>query len=105
MWAAPRDVSPAPGGEHCVAALVRKSSAVMPHGPLLVKLEGQLDLVERANKAHLADWEVSERARAFSQSMPYKGWCVVCTDDPLLRIGGLQPALSRPISCVCKRAF
>jgi hypothetical protein len=76
MWAAADDVRPATAVEHCVAALLRNSSGVMAHGPVLVKLQGQVDLVERANEVHLADWEVAERARAFTKGIRLKGWCI-----------------------------
>jgi hypothetical protein len=75
MWVTTDDVRPESAVEHCVAALLRNSAAVMPHDPILVKLEGQLDLVERANEVHFADWEVAERARAFTKGIPHKGWC------------------------------
>jgi glycosyltransferase involved in cell wall biosynthesis len=55
MWAAADDVRPATAIEHCAAALLRNSSAVIAHGPVLVKLEGQVDLVQRGNGMHLAD--------------------------------------------------
>jgi hypothetical protein len=83
MWAAADDVRPATAVEHCVAALLRNSSAAMAHDPVLVKLEGQVELVERANEVHLADWEVAERARAFTKGIPHQGWCTACTGDPL----------------------
>jgi hypothetical protein len=105
MWATADDIRPTSAVEHCVAALLGNSSAVMLHGPILVRLEGQLDLVERADEAHLADWEVAERARAFTKGIPHNGWCTACSDDPLSRVRRLRPALGKPVSCICKRAF
>jgi hypothetical protein len=73
MWAAADDVRPATTVQECVAALQRNSTAVMAHGPVLVKLEGQEELVERANEVHLADWEVAERIRAFTKGIRHNG--------------------------------
>jgi hypothetical protein len=73
MWAAADDVRPTIAVEDCVAALQRNSAAVMAHGPVLVKLEGQEALVERANDVHLADWEVGERVRAFTKGIRHNG--------------------------------
>jgi hypothetical protein len=105
MWAAADDVRPATAVGHCVAALLRNSSAVMAHGPELVRLDGQVDLVERANEVHLADWEVTERARACTKGIRHKVWSTACTGDPLSRKGHLGLALGRTISCVCRCAF
>jgi hypothetical protein len=79
------DVRAATAVERRVAALLRNSSVVMAHGPVLVKLEGQVDLVERAKEVHLADWQVAERARAFTKGIRHKGWGTADTDDPLSR--------------------
>lgn len=83
MWAAVDDVRPATAVEHCVAALLRNSSAAMAHDLVLVKLEGQVYLVERANEVYLANCEVAEKARVFTKGIPHKGWCTAYTGDPL----------------------
>jgi glycosyltransferase involved in cell wall biosynthesis len=105
MWAAADDVRPATTIEHCVAALLRNSSAVIAHSPVLVKLEGQVDLVQRANGVYLADWKVAERVRAFTKGIRHQGWCTACTDDALSRKGRSGLALGRTISCVCRGVF
>jgi hypothetical protein len=81
MWVAGDDVRPATAVEHCVAALLQNSSAVMAPGPVLVRLEGQVDLADRAIEVHLADWEVAERAHASTKGSPHKRWCAACTDN------------------------
>jgi glycosyltransferase involved in cell wall biosynthesis len=73
MWAAADDVRPTIAVENCVAALLRNSSAIMAHGPILVKLEGREDLEERANEVHLADWAVAERIRPFTTGVRHNG--------------------------------
>jgi len=73
MWAAVDDVRPATAVQECVAALQRNSSAVMAHGLVLVKLEGQQDLVERANEVDLAERDVAGRVRAFTKGIRHYG--------------------------------
>ena len=73
MWAAADDVRPTTAVEDCVVALQRNSAAVMAHGPVLVRLEGQEALVERTNEVHLAGWEAGERVRAFTNGIGHNG--------------------------------
>jgi glycosyltransferase involved in cell wall biosynthesis len=73
IWAAADDVRPATAVENCVAALLRNGSAVMAHGPVLVKLEGGEDLEERANEVHLADWAAAKRIRALTTGIRHNG--------------------------------
>jgi glycosyltransferase involved in cell wall biosynthesis len=69
MWAAADDLRPATAVEDCVEVLLRNSHAVMAHGAVLVKLEGQEDLVEASNEVHLSDLRAAERIRAFTKGI------------------------------------
>jgi glycosyltransferase involved in cell wall biosynthesis len=69
MWACADDIRPATAVENCLEALLRNSYAVMTHGPILVKLEGQEETVEVTNEVNLSDLGAVARIHAFTRGI------------------------------------
>jgi len=66
MWTAADDIRPTTAVEDCLEALLNNDQAVMAHGSLLLKIEGQEELIELSHKLPGCDsLNSAERVRAY----------------------------------------
>jgi glycosyltransferase involved in cell wall biosynthesis len=73
MWAAADDVRPKTAVEDCLKALLGNKNAVMAHGPVLIKMNGREDLIERTNEVCLSDLSARKRISAFTKGIKHNG--------------------------------
>jgi GT2 family glycosyltransferase len=73
MWAAADDVRPKTAVEDCLAALLRNRTAVMAHGPVLIKANGREELIERTNEVCLSHLKTRQRITAFTKGIKHNG--------------------------------
>ena len=71
MWTAVDDYRPSTVIENCVNAILQGPRAVMAHGPILVKGEGNPALVPIANDMDLSSNDSEERIRTFTTQMTH----------------------------------
>jgi glycosyltransferase involved in cell wall biosynthesis len=68
-WTASDDVRPPTAIQKCVEALERNPEAVMAHGPVLLAIDGQTELVPVSNTMDLTSRNASQRVRTFTRKM------------------------------------
>lgn len=71
MWTGADDIRPPETVETCLAALIANNQAVMAHGPILIKVKGQKELIELANKMDLGHAAAAVRVEAFVNGMEH----------------------------------
>src|SRR5262245_26772350 len=86
MWAAADDVRPKTAVEDCLIALLRNKDALMAHGPVLVKVDGTENLIERSNAVCLSDLSAFRRISAFTKGIKHNGILYgLCRRDALAK--------------------
>jgi glycosyltransferase involved in cell wall biosynthesis len=73
MWAAADDVKPKTAVEDCLRALLGNKNAVMAHGPVLIKVDGRENFIERTNEVCLSDFSAWKRISAFTKGIKHNG--------------------------------
>jgi hypothetical protein len=71
MWNAADDTRPLSAVETCVGVLIKNPSAVMAHGPVLIRTPGSDKLVEISNEMDLSSRKSADRVRCFTNRLQH----------------------------------
>jgi glycosyltransferase involved in cell wall biosynthesis len=65
MWNGADDIRPPSAVEDCLSGFARNNKAVMAHGPILINIKGQKELIRVPNQMDLTHSSAATRVRAF----------------------------------------
>jgi glycosyltransferase involved in cell wall biosynthesis len=71
MWNAADDIRPPTAVQACVEALIKNPSAVMAHGPVLIRTPKSDQMVEIANEMDLSSAQSSDRIQCFTKNLQH----------------------------------